>query len=677
MTKQTSGRTPGAAPTPALQQAVQLHQAGRLAEAEAIYRRILAEQPQHPDALHLLGLVAQQKGDGVTALEHIDAAIAVTDRVADYHHNRGVVLLRLHRAAEAEPSFRRALALKPIYPDAHNGLGNALQARTRYEDAAAAYRTALAQRADFPEAHNNLGNALRRLHQTDAAIGHYKAALTHRPDYVEAMCGLAAALQDKGDLSGAEATYRSVFAHRPEHGPAWHGLASVQRERADFDDAIEGYRRAVAAEPGNLPYRLDLAETLADFDRMAEARACFDDIVARWPDAADAHIGLARLAYSAGDRSAAQAHLTAVLGRDPDCVDALCAAIDIEDDAAVLGRAERLAEDETRPRLHRSRLHFALARADDRAGAYDNAFGHYRRGNALRRIDLAGMGKRFDATVHAAFVDRQAAAFTAGFFERAAAIGTQTELPVFIVGMPRSGTTLCEQILASHPQVRALGEQLDIQSMARDLPARVAAGGPVSRPYPECMADLRPDTARPIVADYLARLRRLAQDATRVTDKHPTNFRHLGLIATLMPGARIIHCRRDPMDTCFSCFVQDFAAPIPWACDLTTIGQYYRQYDRLMRHWQAVLPTTIFTFVYEEAVRDLEAVARRLVAFCGLPWDARCLDFHTTERPILTASRRQVRRPVHGGSVGKWRRYAQHLEPLRAALGDLAADGGS
>jgi hypothetical protein len=215
---------------------------------------------------------------------------------------------------------------------------------------------------------------------------------------------------------------------------------------------------------------------------------------------------------------------------------------------------------------------------------------------------------------------------------------------------------------------------LDIQGMARGLPGRIAAaGGFVSRPYPECMADLQPDAARHLVGAYLERMRRLAPLAARITDKHPTNFRHLGLIATLMPGARIVHCRRDPMDTCFSCFAQDFAAPIPWACDLAAIGQYYRQYDRLMGHWRAVLSAPIFTFVYEDTVRNLETAARRLMAFCGLPWEPRCLEFHATERPILTASRQQVRQPVYGSSVGRWRRYARHLEPLRAALGDAIA----
>jgi tetratricopeptide (TPR) repeat protein len=670
--------TASSGPALTLQQAVQLHQCGRLAEAEALYRRILAQQPSQADALHLLGLVAQQRGDPTSALAHIDEAIAVSDGVAEYHHNRGVVLLRLGRADEAEPSFRRALQLKPAYPDAHNALGNALQVLGRSEEAAAAYEAALAQRADFPEAHNNLGNALRRCNRPDAAIAHYQQALLERPDYVEALCGLAAALQDRGDLAAAEAAYRRALAYRPDSAAAWHGLASVQRELASFDDAIDSHRRAVAADPANLRYRLDLADALADFDRADQARTCFDEILARWPATTDAHVGLARLAHRAGTTATARAHLAAALAQDRDCLGALCARAEFEDtalDDAFHRQMTRLAEEDSRSLRDRSRLYFALARATEQTGATDDAFRHYVRGNELRRLELERMGRRFDLAAHAAFVDRQAAVFTAEFFARAASWGTRSELPVFIVGMPRSGTTLCEQILASHPQVHALGEQLDIQTMARELPVRLAQIPPAAPPYPECMVDLRPEVARPLVADYLARLRRLAPAAARVTDKHPTNFRHLGLIATLLPGARIIHCRRDPMDTCFSCFAQDFESPIPWAWDLTAVGQYYRQYDRLMRHWQAVLPVPVFTFAYEEAVQDLEAVARRLIAFCGLPWDARCLEFHRTERPVLTASRRQVRQPVYASSIGKWRRYERHLEPLRTALGDLAAAG--
>ncbi len=513
-----------------------------------------------------------------------------------------------------------------------------------------------------------------------AAIAHYRRALASRPDYVEALCNLAAALRDQGDLGGAEASHCAALSHRPSHGAAWHGLAAVQRELAAFDAAIESHRRAATADPTNLRYRLDLADALADFGRADEARTCFGEILARWPSATDAHVGLARLARSIGHSAAARAHLAAALDVDPDCINALRDIVELEDGAVgneLRQRIARLAEDERRPLRHRSYMHFALAWVYHQAGAYDDAFRHSQRGNDLRRIDLERAGKRFDPAAHAAFVDRQLAVFTADFFRRSAAVSNQSQLPVYIVGMPRSGTTLCEQILASHSQAHALGEQLDVQTMARELPVRLAAAGISSSPYPECVADLPPEVGKSLVERYLARLRRLAPGAARITDKHPTNFRHLGLIATLMPGARIIHCQRDAMDTCFSCFMQDFEASIPWAWDLTALGQYYRQCDRLMRHWLAVLPVPIFAFNYEEAVHDLEAVARRLLAFCGLHWEERCLTFHQTERPILTASRWQVRQPIYGSSVGKWRRYARHLEPLRAALGGSIAAGRS
>jgi tetratricopeptide (TPR) repeat protein len=668
-----------ASPQPAdnpLQQALRLHQAGQLDEAAAIYRRILAANPRHPDALHLLGLVALQRGDRAAALERIDAAIAISGGVAEYHHNRGVALLRLGRQGEAEPSFRRALQLKPAYPEAHNALGNALLALQRLDEAVTAYRSALTQQSPFPEAHNNLGNALRRLNKLDEAIAHYWQAVQQRPGYLKALCSLAAALQERGNLVEAEACYRSAVTQHPEQAKAWHGLAVVQRELGDFEAAVASLRRAVAAGPEDLHARLDLGDWLADLGRADEARDCFHEVLRRSPTASDAEVGLARLARFGGDAAAADTHLAAALRITPDSVSALCAAMDHEGetiDADLRSRTERLAEDERQPPRDRSRLHLALAGLLDRTGAYENAFWHLQRGNDLRRADLESMGKGFEASVHAAFVDRQIATFTPELFGRSADFGNPSELPVFIVGMPRSGTTLCEQILASHPQVRGLGELQDVKTMARVLPERLAANGGRPLPYPECMRALDAAVTGPLVDAYLARIHGLAAGAARVTDKHPTNFRHLGLIATLLPRARVIHCRRDAMDTCFSCFKQDFDSPIPWAVALDAVGQYYRQYARLMRHWRSVLPVAPLEFVYEEAIQDLEGVARRLLAFCGLPWDARCLHFHETERPVLTASRWQVRQPLYAGSVGKWRRYERHLGPLKAALGELAA----
>jgi len=652
-----------------------MHQGGRLDEAEALYRHVLAQSPRHPDALHLLGLVAQQRGDAATALARIDEAIGIAGGVAEYHHNRAVVLLRLQRPSDAAPSFRRALALKAVYPDAHNGLGNALQALGRFNEAVAAYRTALQQKPEFAEAHNNLGNALRRLNRPEEALAHFRAALALRPDYVEALCNLATALQDEGDLSGAEECYREAVSRRPDHAPAWRGLAAVQRELAAFDMAIESHRQAASADPATPSYRLDLADALADFGRPDEAQACFREILAAWPRSTDALVGLARLAHRAGDKTAAHAHLTSALEIDPDCIDAMTVLLELGSESPsedLLARVERLAGDGGRPPRHRSQLWFALAHRAHRAAAYDEAFRSYTRANELRRAELEQAGKRFDGAAHARYVDRQIRVFSGHFPRRSTGIGHPSQLPIYIVGMPRSGTTLCEQILASHSQVHALGEQLDIQTMARELPKRLAVAGISASAYPECVADLTREVTEPLLERYLDRLHRLAPNATRVTDKHPTNFRHLGLIAALMPAARVIYCQRDPMDTCLSCFMQNFEAPIPWAWDLTSLGEYYRQYDRLMRHWLTVLPMQIFPFVYEEAVRDLEGVARRLLAFCDLPWEAQCLTFHQIERPILTASRWQVRRPIYDSSVGKWRHYEQYLRSLRSALGDSA-----
>lgn len=659
-------------PTPALlQQALALHRAGRLAEAEALYRRILVGEPQHPDALHLSGLVAHQQGEHATALTRIEAAIAANGDVADYHHNRGVVLLRLGRAGEAEASLRRALALKPGYADAENALGNALQALGRPGEARQRYETALRLKPDLIEARNNLGNALRQLGESDAAIAQYRQALARRPAYVEAWCNLAAALQARGDLEEAGTAFGEALRHRPDHAPAWRGLAAVQREQGDFSAALDSHRRAAAADPDGLRDQLDLGDALTEVGRAAEAEACFRAILARWPTASDAHIGLAHLARGAGDDAAARRHYEAALAIDADGIDALRGIAELDRgalDGALRARMSRLVADERLAPKQRSHLCFALARAAESGGAYEQAFAHYAEGNALRRSEIEREGKRFDPGAHADYVDRQIAAFTPTLFQRLALLGNASELPIFIVGMPRAGTTLCEQILASHSAVHGLGEQLDIQTMARVLPQRLAAAGAAPLPYPECLAGLTPEVAGPLVGAYLARLQRLAPQALRVTDKHPTNFRHLGLIAALLPRARLIHCRREAMDSCFSCFTQDFEAPIPWAWDLASLGRYYRQYARLMGHWQHVLPVPVFEFVYEEVVADLPGVARRLVEFCGLPWEERCLNFHETERPVLTASRWQVRQPLYGSSVGKWRHYERHLAPLKAAL---------
>jgi hypothetical protein len=301
----------------------------------------------------------------------------------------------------------------------------------------------------------------------------------------------------------------------------------------------------------------------------------------------------------------------------------------------------------------------------ERSGDYAAAMQHYAAANEIRVRELAGLGITFDPDAHAAFVARQVAAFDAESLRRLQSLGSPSTRPIFIVGMPRSGTSLCEQILASHEDVVGAGELNEMQAIARSLPR--LAGDPSSA-YPECIGLIGPEHAREASERYLRRLDDISSTAPRVVDKHPINFRHLGLIAALFPQAAIIHCRRDPLDTCLSCYAQNFDAPIPWALRLDSLGIYYRQYERLMAHWQKIMPERVLEFVYEEVVADIEGSVRRLIAHCGLSWQPQCLEFHRTQRVVRTASHRQVRQPLYSRSVGRWRNYEPFLEPLRRAL---------
>jgi hypothetical protein len=230
--------------------------------------------------------------------------------------------------------------------------------------------------------------------------------------------------------------------------------------------------------------------------------------------------------------------------------------------------------------------------------------------------------------------------------------------------MPRSGSTLVEQIVASHPNVFGAGELPHFHRTAVELPAIQNT----TTSYPECAALMNDSTVARLADEYLTHLDALSPHADRVTDKMPENFQHLGLISLLFPHARVIHCQRDPLDTCLSCYFLDFTGWLPFTYDLTKLGQYYQQYLRLMAHWRTALPTPVLEVRYEDLVADKEAVSRRMIAFCGLDWDDACLAFHETDRPILTASHWQARQSIYKSSVGRWRRYEQHLGSLKQAL---------
>jgi hypothetical protein len=407
-------------------------------------------------------------------------------------------------------------------------------------------------------------------------------------------------------------------------------LATRFRTLGRFDEAFAHYHKALAIKPDYAEAHNNLGVSFKMLGRTEEARRAFETAIQLAPRRVLFYAGLVETRrFAEGDR-----HLAAM---------------------------KKLARDlASLPGEEQIQLHFALGKAFADLAQHDRSFRHLLAGNALKRQQIS-----YDEAAVLAEFDRIRAVFTRGLMQDKQDLGYPSPVPVFIIGMPRSGTTLVEQMLASHPRVFGAGELTDFH----DALTRLAAREAVPQPYPEMVSSMTGPRLFELGADYLARVRRMAPSADRITDKMPGNFLAAGLAHLALPNARIIHIRRDPIDTCFSCFSTLFAVHNRHAYDLGELGRYYRGHAVLMEHWHDVLPVEVMIEVqYETLVTDFEREARRIVAHCGLDWDDACLAFHRTQRPVQTASMLQVRQPIYQSSVGRWRPYKDWLGPLLAAL---------
>jgi tetratricopeptide (TPR) repeat protein len=616
--------------------AVQHHEAGRLAEAENLYRDILQEAPRHPHALHLLGVLAHQTGHPADARDLIHQALAVHGPHPVFHSNLASVYLALGQLSEAQTHARAAIELQPGLADAHGNLAVALRRQGKLDEAEAACREAICLNPRHTDARCNLGATLHQQGRYAEALAVLQETVRLDPGHAQAHNDLGGVLLALGHAEEAVRHLREAIRLRPQFAEAHGNLAMALRELDRIDEAVASCREGLRINPAYPKLHNHLGYLLEVQGQLDEALAEFQE--ARRLDPADttALAGLSKLA------TASRYSLT-------------------KDDLRTL---QELAIRTDVPPEDLCRVHFALAWTFDQTGEYEQAFAHCRRANDLRQQLNHRRGLTFDLAAHRALVERLIPFFTLAYFERVRSFGSESERPVFIVGMFRSGTSLAEQILASHPQVHGAGELHDIERLMQTVPRHLET----NEGLPECLARLDPATTRALADEYLLALGQRAGPATRVIDKLPFNFLHLGFIATLFPRARVIHCRRDPRDTCLSCFFQNFADPHPFALDLAHLGRYYREYERLMAHWARVLPLPVFELQYEELTAQQEAISRRLVAFCGLEWDKRCLRFHESRRVVRTASTLQVRRPMYQSSVGRWKHYQAHLQPLLEAL---------
>ena len=547
------------------------------------------------------------------------------------HNNLSSVLLARNLLDDAEASAREALRLMPNYAEALNNLGNIFLAREDYEKAAECYRKTLRLLPRYPEAHHNLGIALRGLAEHLEAVASIREAIKIKPDYAEAHNSLASTYRALGYGPDALYQYRLALRYKPDYDIARAGLANVLIDKGDWDASLARFQEILDQNPNSEPALVGKADVLERKGLIEESFAIIRPMV----DAGSPPPGIA------GVFSGLARHF----GRE---------------DEAIALLEDVLASSELKSEL-RSNLSFRLGKLYDAKGEFDLAFQHYALGNELQPTP-------FDPKKYAAWVDKVIEFYDKERVSHMPRATNESVSPVFIVGMPRSGTSLTEQIIASHTKVYGAGELDDIPRIVRDF-----AGGPGSEQgYPERLADLD-NAALDVVAEkHLQELRQYDEKAEVFTDKMPYNFMYIGFIAQLFPKARVIHCVRDPLDTCLSCFFQIFARGNFQTYRLGHLGAYHVEYQRLMRHWHDVLDIPIMDSVYEELVADLEGKSRELIDFIGLEWDPQCLRFHESKRIVNTASYDQVRQPIYDRSAGRWRHYDHHLGPLKDALAEAS-----
>jgi tetratricopeptide (TPR) repeat protein len=616
-----------------LDKALQFQASGDLEKADKICKKILKFNPNHPDALHLRGFIAHQTGKHDKAIELFGKAIQYNSNNPLYHYNLALPFISQGKWNEAISCYQKALALRPDLIPAYVNMGNLLQQLGKMEEAISCYQKALELRPNDPFARLNMGNALESQGEFERAISCYQEALRFKPDLTEAYYNMGNAFKAEGKLRQAISCYEKALGLNPDDFSAVYNMGNTYQDLNKLDNAIICYKRALEIQPDSESAYNNMGNAFQTQGNFGEAVACYTKALEIQPSYAEAFYHLARAEK-----------------------------ITNQNKEAVLRSANRLRASQP-DEYSAVYLNFGLGKIYDDLGQYEQAFEYYRLGNELERSKHA-----FAPKAHAEYISAIIEICNAHCLEDKQLWRDNSQMPIFIFGMPRSGTTLVEQIVSSHPRVLAGGE-LDFFFQ---LERKMLPEGHQSS-YPEYLALMDQQTARDISKKYLQLITNLAESAEgqdRVTDKMPHNFLFLGFLCLLFPNATFIHCQRHPLDTCLSIYFQRFAREHHYAYDLIDIGFAYREYRRLMGHWHDILPIQIFEVNYEEMVENQEQVSRQLIAFCGLQWDSKCLDFHKSERPIFTSSNWQVRQPMYRSSVSRWKNYERFLGPLKELLID-------
>jgi len=678
-----------------IHRAREAHKQGELAAAEELYRQVLSGNPGDSDANHLLGVICYQRGEYDTALELIRKAVAVRSEHAATYNNLGNVQKALGIHSEALESFKKAIALQPDLAEAHNNLGTVYKELGELENAEKAYNEALRCQPEYIKALNNLGNLFLERREFVSALDMYGQALSIAPDYPLSQYNLGCALTKLGRFAEAEAALINATRKDCEMVEAFNALGRLYTFRFQFGLAIYAFQKSIALHPDAVEGYIGLGNTYLHMNRFGlaaeyleraaamkpesaevlsnlgmvynfqgkpdKANQCLDKANQLSPDDVGIICSLASLYTAKGMFSESITTCNKALAVRPDCATAyfqLAMLTDGREHGEIIDAITLIIDHGQKIPQQEMQLQFGLAKLFEDQGQYDQSFVSLSRANQLKRKTFS-----YSLDPFRTLAKKICKVYDKETLRRSIGNGCASDIPIFIVGLPRCGSTLVEQILASHPYVYGGGELPHLIETVSEYFQLVCQDETIP-----ASLNLQPEDLVQLGSRYVEKLQPCSPAAKRITDKMLANFMQLGLISVMLPRAKIIHCQRDPRDSCLSMYKKLFTRGHQYAYDLKDLGEYYLLYRKVMAHWREVLLGGFLDFCYEDLVQDQEGETRRLLEYCELDWHEGCMRFYDCKRAVNTASQVQVRKPMTGRSVGLWKRYEKELQPLLTVL---------
>ncbi len=652
-----------------LQQAIKQHREGNLATAQRSCRNILKKFPNHGETLQLLAVLMQQSGNSKSALHFMQKAQKADPENPDLLKNLAEIYRSRGDLKQAQHLAKLALTYAPDHVDALFVSAAVYLDQGAQHKAIEQFSRVVAINPDDVEAHNELGNLICATGQQHSAIKHYEHALWCRPGFSDCRINLADTLLEIEDYDAAIDHYQRVLEAHPHNAIVHNRLGQAFEKQGNLDKAMTCFEVALEQNPLLLEARLNMGKIILETDPR-QAENWFKSVLDIDPKYVEGYYWLGILFQTMGKFERATNYLQQAARLNPEFAFTwyrLSLDRNFQPSDEQLETLEHQFTRRTKTGALDDQLvtlDFTLGRFHEQRNDHVSAFKYYQHGNNIK-----AKRNRFDKDLHASQIDNVIETFNAEFFSQRRDWGNSSSVPTFVIGMPRSGTTLIEQILSAHPLIHGAGESRSMLELVSSLKSDQQN---TPKSHARRVAALNQQQVLKIALEQLEQIQSLAPEASHVVDKLPGNYFRLGLIRLLFPKAKIIHCQRDPMDTCWSCYQQNFESGLNFSNDLENLGHAYCGYRRLMEHWHRIFPNQILDIRYEDLVQDPETVSRELLQHCGVQWQPQVLDYQKFERPVNTASIWQARQPIYQSSIGRWKSYRKFLKPLSELISDCA-----